>query len=357
MPLSTSSFKRALPARTAAKRLLLGLIVGGLLMVVAENWIRLAGGVPNVRDTAELWASQRARASALGDEALVLIGSSRIQLGMDLKAIEHQTGKKAVQLAIDGSAFLDVLDHLADDPTVRGTVLISSGLRKLSSNQENERPRQWIGFYDREYRHLWSPAIEQRFKTALQSTSALYANIIPLDALGPLLLNKGRIVDPYLKTLPSRERNADYLKVKMPEFYVNRVRRHLGHDLPAGSYKNLDEFGREVLRVADAHRPATTPGPENFVRIENALAKLKGRGVKVAIVHFPASGLVRAIDEIRYPKHRWDQVTRVLSATVIDYRDYPQLQFRLVDGAHLDMRQKGEFTRRLAAILIDKGVI
>ena len=357
MPLSTSSFKRAIPDTSAAKRLMLGLLAGALLILAAENTIRVSGGEPDVRDTAELWASQRARASALGDDAIVMVGSSRIQLGVDLKEIERLTGKKAVQLAIDGSTFLDVLDHLSDDPSVTGSVLISSDLRKLFSNTENERPRQWIEFYNQEYRNLWSPILEQHLKAALQSTSALYANIIPLETLGPLIAGRKRISAPYFKTLLSRERNADFAKVRMPDFYVNRVLRHLGYALPAKTYQNLDEFGREVIRVADAHRPKFTYTPEKFARIESALLKLKHRGVKVAIVYFPVSGLVEAINEIRYPKGDWDEVAKHLSATLIDYRDYAQLRFKLVDGSHLDYRQKSEFTKRLASILIDKGLI
>jgi hypothetical protein len=333
------------------------LLAGLLLVLAAESILRMMGGAPNVRDTADLWASQRARASLLAEEALIMIGSSRIQLGMDLKEIERISGKKAVQLAIDGSTYLDVLDHLADDPRVTGTLLISSDLRKLCDNRQNERPRQWIAFYDREYRNLWSPAIEQQLKAYLQSISALYANIIPLDALVPLLLKQKRIVEPYLKTLPSRERNADYLKVKMPEFYINRVRRHLGHPIPAKTYRNLEAFGRAVTAVAEAHRGDFRFRPEQLAPIERALQKLKQRGVKVAIIYFPVSGLIETINDIRYPKQVWEEATSQLSAAIVDYRDYPQLKFKLVDGSHLDIRQKSEFSRRLAEILIERGVL
>jgi hypothetical protein len=334
-----------------------GLVVGLLLVLVAEGVIRLAGGVPNVRDTAELWARQRGRASALADDALILVGSSRIQLGMDLSEIERLSGKRAVQLAIDGSTYLDVLDHLADDSTVTGTLLISSNLRKLYDNGQNERPRQWIAFYDKEYRNLWSPSIEQRLKAYLQSTSALYANLIPIDALGPLLMKQVRLADPYLKTLPSRERNADYSKVRMPDAYVKRVLRQLGHAIPPKTYSNMDEFGRTVIKVAEAHRNEFHFEPEQLRHVEKALQKLKQRGVKVAIIQFPVSGLMEALNDIRYPKQVWDEATAPLSATIIDYRDYPQLRFKLVDGSHLDIRQKREFTRRLTMILVEKGVL
>lgn len=357
MPLSTSNFKRAMPGPATARYLLCGLLAGFLLVLVAENIIRLAGGTPNVRDTAELWASQRARASALGHNAIIMVGASRIQLGMDLEEIEKISGKKAVQLAIEGSPYLDLLDHLADDAAVKGTILISSGLSKLSESGQNTRVREWVEFYDREFRHLWSPSAEQRLKAVLQSSSALYANIIPLDILGSRLLHKGQITDPYIKTLPSRERNADYFRIDWTHLYIKRIKRNLGFPLPAKKYTNLDEFGRAVIQVAKTQRREFIFNPERYVRIEKALRKIEDRGVKVAIINFPVSGLVEAIEEIRCPQSGWKAVAGHLSATFIDYRDYPQLQFNLADGSHLDMRQKGEFTRRLAAILKDKGVI
>lgn len=357
MPLSTSNFRRAIPSNYKTKHLVLGLLVGLLLILATENMIRMAGGLPDVRDTKELWASNRARASALGKDVIIIVGSSRVQLGIDLKELERFSSKKVVQLAIDGSSYLDILDHLAEDQSVMGTILISSNLQKLYSNTRNERPRNWIEFYDQNYRNLWSPKIEQRLKASLQSISALYSNIIPIESLAPILFSKARIMDPYLTTLPSRERNADYSKVKMPAFYINRVIRNLGYALPHKSYKSHDEFAHEVIRITKEHHKEKEYKAEKFVQLESALVKLKSRGVKVAIIHFPLSGLVETINDIRYPKRKWDEITSKLNATFIDYRDYPQLRYNLADGSHLDFRQKGEFTKRLAAILMEKGVI
>lgn len=357
MPLSTSNFRRAIPSNYKTKHLVLGLLVGLLLILATENMIRMAGGFPDVRDTRELWASHRARASALGRDAIIILGSSRIQLGIDLKGLERFSSKKAVQLAIDGSSYLDILDHLAEDQSVRGTILISSNLQKLYSNTRNERSRNWIKFYDQKYRNLWSPKLEQGLKASVQSISALYANIIPIESLAPILLNNARIRDPYLKTLPSRERNANYSKVKMPDFYINRVKRNLGYALPPKRYKSHDEFAHDVIRIALEHHKEREYKLENFVQLEMSLVKLKSRGIKVVIIHFPLSGLVETINEIRYPKKKWDEVTSRLSATFIDYRDYPQLRYQLADGSHLDYRQKSDFTKRLATILMEKGVI
>ena len=71
----------------------------------------------------------------------------------------------------------------------------------------------------------------------------------------------------------------------------------------------------------------------------------------MVFIQFPLSGALEAINDIRYPKDRWDSTMAALGQQSIDYRDYPALQYELVDGSHLDVRQKTEFTRNLYQIV------
>src|SRR5262245_61597495 len=89
--------------------------------------LRLAarGIQPTAADNARLWADQRSRASRLGDRALILVGDSRMHVGIDLDTLRKMTGLEPVQLAIDASSFVPVLGGLADDPRVTGTVVVS----------------------------------------------------------------------------------------------------------------------------------------------------------------------------------------------------------------------------------------
>ncbi len=353
MPSSTFSFDPDLTSEKHIKAILLGLLTGILLILAAENLIRFKGGEPDVRDTPELWASQRARASSIGDDALILVGSSRIQLDLDLDILAKAPGLKPVQLAIEGRPYLEVLENLAKDKSVTGTVLISTTLRKLFPGINAIRVNRWIAVYQDEYRNLWSPEKEQLIKAKLQSVSALYANMIPLEELIPLLFNnKKKLREIYLKTLPSRERNADFSLVKMPDFYLRRVQRNLGHPLPADAFISHDTFRDTVIRLTKENYSEFNTDPKKLRRIKAAIEKLKKRGVEVILARFPSSGLVETISDIRYPKQLWDKLVSDLGVRVIDYRDYPKLGYQLPDGSHLDKTQKPQFTRDFARILL-----
>lgn len=351
MPLYTSSSNRLTPHERLTKHLLIGLLFGILLVGITENIIRIKGGRPDVRDTAELWSAQRQKAAKLGNKAIILLGASRIQLGTSLNVLKYATGKEPVQLAIDGSPFLEVLEDLANDPDVTGSILISATPRLLKPIQDNQRPKKWLNYYQDKFRGLWQPSVEQMLMARLQSVSALYANIIPLDRLLVMLFSGQDFPVNYLTTYPSRERDADYTLVKMPDFYINRVLRNLGKKLSQTNYNSWEEFSKAVKKLAEATRPNFNTSPNEFQRIHDALIKLKERGVKVSIINFPSSGLVKDIVDIRYPKQIWNKVTARLPATIVDYRDYPELQFELADGSHLDKTQKTEFTQRLVGIL------
>lgn len=355
MPLSTFNSNPEMTSGKHTKAILFGLLMGMFLILIAENFLRFKGGEPGVRDTAELWASQRDRASSIGDDALILVGSSRVQLGLDLGVLAKETGMTPIQLAIDGSPNLEVIENLANDETVTGTVLISTSLRLLFPSKNAIRIKQWIDVYEKKYRNLWFPEKEQLLKAKLQSVSALYASIIPLDILIPLLFNeKKSLRNVYLKTLPSRERNADYSLVDMPGFYIRRVERTLGHPLPEEAYKSYDSFQESVISVTKVKYSKFNADSKRLRRIKTAIEKFKKRGVEVIIIRFPLSGLVESISDIRYPKAQWDKVVSGLGVATIDYRDYPQLVYQLPDGAHLDKTQKSEFTQRFARILLEK---
>lgn len=353
MPSSTFSFDTAMSDEKHIKAILLGMLIGLLLILAVENLVRLKGGRPDVRDTPELWASQRARASAIGADALILVGSSRIQLDLDLDILARNTGLEPVQLAIDGSPYLEVLENLAEDDTVTGTVLISTTLRKLFPSINAMRVNNWIAVYEGKYRNLWFPEKEQLIKAGLQSMSALYANILPLDELLPLLLDDSKTTgDVYLKTFPSRERTADFSLVKMPDFYLRRVQRELGQRLPAEAYASHDSFRDAVIRMTKENYSIFNADTKKLQRVRTAMDKLKSRGVDVILVRFPVSGLVESISDIRYPQLLWDKVVSDLGVRLIDYKDYPKLAYQLPDGSHLDKTQKSQFTLDFANILM-----
>ena len=348
---STSSFERYIPGREHTRKLLIGLLGGLLLVLLCENLFRNLGVTANVRETATLWAVQREIAASSGAEKLILVGASRSQLGMDIEELERLSNKPVVQLAIDGSPYLNVLEHLANDQSVRGTVIISTTLDGLVSTPGLSRSDQWIEEYETNYRHRGYLKVENKLIAMLQSASALYANVVPLPALVSSIVGGTALPVSYITTQINRERNADYNLTTYPDIYIARVMRTLDLPLPPREFDDLEQFETAILNVARANLVAADIGEFDLVDLQAQLAKLQQRGVEVVFVQFPMSGAVEALNNMRYPKALWDNVMSELGARMIDYRDYPQLDYELVDGPHLDIRQKTEFTRDLFQIL------
>ena len=357
MRLSTSSSNPAAFSEKHIRAILLGLLIGIFLILIVENILRFKGASPNVRDTPELWASQRARASSLGKDALILVGSSRIQLDLDLDALDKHTDMKPVQLAIDGSPYLQVLENLAKDESVTGTVLISTTLPKFFPGDNSMRVNKWIAVYENEYRNLWSPAREQMMAAWLQSVSALYANIIPLDKLFSILINQTKFRKNYLETFPSRERSADYSLVRMPDFYMRRVERELGLPLPEGPFDSYDNYRDTVISLARENYKEFNVDEKRLRKIKSAIKKLKNRGASVIFTKLPMSGLIESIADIRYPEALWKRIVSELEVEFIDYKHHPELLYQLPDGSHLDKTQKTEFTERFARVLMQKNIL
>ena len=118
MPSSTSSFERAVPEGNWLRIDLVALLLLVMFIGIVELRLGVRGFRPMRTDSEWSWVAQRARASALGERALVLVGASRMLLDIDLQVLRRETGLEPVQLAIDDSSFVPVLEDLADDPDI-----------------------------------------------------------------------------------------------------------------------------------------------------------------------------------------------------------------------------------------------
>ena len=189
---------------------------------VMELRLAAKGFRTSVTDSEMLWLRERLRASDLGERALILIGGSRIQLGMDLDVLRQKTGLEPVQLAIDGSPPLPILEGLAHDPNIRGTIAVDYYDHFLQPASPTDRAR----LYEEHFRQkthrpqmIDYEVIESYLTSRVRNSLRNYA-----DGARPLtsLLTRIFVRDAtpqYLVTLPDRSRLADYRLVPMPAFY------------------------------------------------------------------------------------------------------------------------------------------
>lgn len=356
---SISSSNQRLP-RTQWPRILGGALLIYIVFVgFMELRLALRGFDATVLDSEALWLKERQRASQLGKDALILVGGSRIQLGVDLNVLRTQTGLKPVQLAIDGSTFLPVFEGLAADTSIQGTVIVDFSDHLLIDSNQTQRSHEWQSHYnqmDRSWRLPDFDSIEgwlagywrthlRSYADGAQPATSLFSRLLP-----------AKPTRQYLVTRADRSRQADYSKMDMPEFYYRRVIRHLGQEVLIRPGMTFEELEKDLRARIEALRPDTRARDvyESASRkLAAQAAAIQGRGGRVYFVMLPKSGLVRMIDDRHYPRQLfWDRFASIANAPSLHFEDVAALrELFCPDGSHLDYRQSAHFTTELTRAL------
>ncbi len=326
----------------------------------AEWHIRSLGWAPSVVDSVQLWVVQRKRASELGNKAIILVGASRIQMDIDMTVAKRESGLMPVQLAINGSPFLPVLENLANDPTITGVILISTNAYNISRGSPLSTPIQWIKYYQNISSQGMEPyrIIDNKIISMLNDSLSLrYQGAKLFTVLSEFAFQESSI-NGYLTTHPDRSMEADYGKVEMPMFYMTRLHRHFGEPLveELTSFEDvIDVYERKILAIEPVENPDFFTDLEYLMHL---IAKIELRGGKVILVRFPTGKLVWEVDKKRYPRERyWDEIEKHHAAS-INFSDYSLLnKFTLPDGSHLDYRDRKEFTLELMKLINDKDFL
>lgn len=358
VPLSISNSNQRLPQANwlailaAAGTLLLAFI--GLM----EYQLARRGFESTVLDSRELWLQQRQRASDLGSNALILIGGSRIQLGVDLDLLRQNSPLEPVQLAIDGSSFLPILQGLAEDPSITGTLVVDYMDHLIAEERAPDRANEYQSYYQQQpnNRLITSATTEAFFSQWRNRLLRSYADgARPISSLLARIL-VAKPAHQYLTTLADRSRKADYQLVTMPDFYYQRALRNLGNpDIelpPNATYQDLDLVLQQKIT---ALKPSNT---EYFIQMSQQIAvwvkRIQDRGGKVVFVVLPASGLIRQIEQQRYPQTQfWQRFTELNHANYNwHFSDQPNTQtLQCPDGSHLDYRQRHILSQSLIQAL------
>ncbi len=289
----------------------------------------------SVADTPQLWSQLRERASSAGKDGVILVGASRIQLGVNLQVLSQYTKQYPIQLAIDGSTFVPVLEDLAQDENINGTVIVSwlaSGVR----NPGDRRGVEWLAFHEK-IKQSKQPLFYRKLETVLQNTvNRVFATrtmgIKPYHLLDRAL-HGDPTVEGYLTTYPDRSRQGNYTNVDTDEMYADRLQKQ--RKLLNWSSVSDDEFDRWLNKL------------EGYVN------QIQLRGGRVVFVRFPTDKGMWEIDEKVFPRNKyWRRLVETTSADTIHFKDHEELsKYSLPDGSHLDFRDAVPFTKSLAEIL------
>jgi len=354
-PLSTSSSNTTFNQQEWLLALLGSTFFVLAIVLFFEHNLRTMGWRPTLVDSPELWTQERTKASKLGSEALILVGASRIQLGLDLHKLEEISSKTPIQLAIDGANVFAVLKSLADDPRVMGPIILDINESSLETLLVKDKSWDWVEAYQHKKQqplYRWVDDKISQFLTGNMATKLEGAKphtVIYELAFKPKHQAKGN----YLITNSNRSRDADYSKVDLPSFYLNRVIRNSGLMIP-------EEQMRQFAFVIDAYEaaiPTLAQGNlQNFEKNLNILVslieKIESRGGRVTIFRMPSSKLIWAMDQQRYPRDIFWKKILLKHPASFHFNDHPTLNgFDLPDGSHLDKKDKEKFTENLFLIL------
>jgi hypothetical protein len=262
---------------------------------------------------------------------IVFIGASRIQLALDTAVFVESLGRPAVQLAVNGSSCLPVLDHLSRSE-FRGTVVCDVSPNVFFGGMD------WHGGTAAEYVRLYEnrtavDLLEARLRFWVQTQTVLgLPELAPRHLIGSAL--RGEAPEPwYITRLPDRSVRADYRRTDVAALAEYR-----------------EQVTREEFRGVDADCL-----DRDLRDLEEAVARIQGRGGRVVFLMMPVSGVIREIEDERFPRARyWDVLVARTKAVTIHYADYPSMQFTCPEGSHLDLRDSPAFTRALVDVLRQK---
>lgn len=353
----TSNSNERLPALTHwGHSWLLAIAITLSVLVAAELFLRGKAYSPSMADSADLWVQQRVRVDQARTPPIVALGASRIQLGLDLSVLEQRAGTAAVQLAIDGSSFVPVLEQLAADAAFRGTVLVSLTELVLEEPWREQRSQQWVSAYTTMARRLTLnpfPLWEARLATFVDSRLALRTEGAPPYVILRDAIARAGDYSAYLTTRETRERLGDYTLVQQPQFYAGRVMRHFGQQGVVQGPVNYEQFERAYTAAIERLEPlANTRFLAVLERIMASASAIEERGGRVIFVRFPSDKMVWQIDRRRYPRATFWQALAERHGRTLHFKDYPELdRFALPDGSHLDVRDRATFTTALADVI------
>jgi hypothetical protein len=338
--------ERDIPDRRWGAIMLAALIMT-LLMLGAWEWHWRAFGVePSIANSDALWATQRRRIDhGEGDGATVLIGSSRMLFDLQLPVWQKLSGKRPIQLALEGTSPMFALEDLADDPDFRnGRLLVGvapdiffsgfayrGGVLKYTRKQSpSQRVGQWLSM------HFAEP-------------------FLAFD-------------DPDY-ALPTVLERQDWWPAR-PDMHPHKdVRKLMVVTAPDRASHIWDKLEKDPAYAALAQSiwaQHFEPGPgmpspaklqktmgEQIERATVAVAKLRKRNVEVIFVRAPSAGGYLAFEDKVFPRAKtWDVLLAKTGAPGVHFQDHPELQgFWLPEWSHLAARDAVRFTAALYRII------
>ena len=326
-------------------RILLGALVLFLLLMVAwEAYWRDFGAVPGYRNSNGAWAEQRRRIDEGEGGKTVLIGSSRILFDVQLPVWERLSGERPIQLALEGTSPVPVLEDLAADRNFTGRLLVGVAPDIF-----------FTGFAYRgdvvPYYHQQGPSKRSGHWLSKHLLEPVFAFYDPDFALGTVVRRQA---------WPSRPGLHDHIDVRKLMVQDADRNSHMWSKVETDPAYNAlaRSIWAQRLYGAPPHGLDTPQKLQQAIdtqvgKAAAAIATLRARGVQVLFLRAPSTGPYYAFEQRVLPRARtWDVLLQRTGAPGIHFEDYPQLQgYNQPEWSHLSASEATRFTAALVPII------
>ncbi|MFD0739759.1 hypothetical protein ACFQZQ_10750 [Lysobacter koreensis] len=328
-------------------RILLGALVLFLLLMAAWEWHwRAFGATPAYRNSDGAWTLQRRRIDHGEGDATVLLGSSRMLSDVQLPVWERLSGRRPIQLALEGTTPTVPLEQLADDPDFTGRLLVDitanlfraggaggarvSAFKRYREEGPSQRIGQWLSM------RLLEPYL------AFYDPDFALARVVRRQAWPqrPGLAPRPAVRKLFVGTADRNNRLWD--KLEHDPRYLAEVR---------DGWAKLNWQAPPPTPAEQAKLPRQRE--ETLQRVVAAVAKLRARGVQVIFIRHPTVGPYAAFDNKTVPRaDSWDLLLARTGAPGIHFEDYPELQgYWLPEWSHMAAADADRYTVALYRIL------
>jgi hypothetical protein len=307
-----------------------------------EMYWRRQGAIPSYRNSESLWAKQRRRIDRGEGGATVLIGSSRTLSNINLDVWQKLDGRRPIQLALEGTSPMRVMEDLANDGNFRGRLIV--GVSPMLFFSGFEYRKAVLDYYPKE-----TPS--QRWGQWLSE-----AAVEPYFAFN----DHDFALFTVLKRQPWPARTGVDNKLEVRKLFISDAERnmHMWQRMEQDvDYQNLQ-------KSIWAQNWKTRPGPDQVKemmqarqaqldRATAAVAKLKQRGVEVIFVLHPVDGEFRE-KELGFNARpdTWDPLLQRTGARGIHFTDHPELQgLNLPEWSHLATEDAKRYTAALYKLI------
>lgn len=329
-----------------------------LFLVSWESHWRSEGYPIKPDDNKHLWAENRAKVDDLDDKDVIIIGSSRNYFNTQIDVWEDKTGRRPLQLSMEGVSPMPFFIDIVRNTEFSGTIVVgvSPPLYFADKNARfYQRSQIWVDhFHDRtwadRFSHWLSKPLQNNFAFLMASEEPHYDHLDLRTLVENIPAPRGRVMH----------------QPPFPEFkYIDETRNLTmwRADVDTALAREVTGFWEFVLQPPPGP-PPTEEETEALIQknldLNNELiSELTGRGGQVIFVRNPSADKMRGVENMAFPREKyWD---RLLQATEVPGYHFEDHEFMsrpvLPEWSHMATPDARIYTAELVDRLEKDGFI